>query len=69
MVVVALPTGRTIASAIYVEGMNAEVKDIFNLTNVAVEGAEAYTAETYNVYTYIPVNPFEKTATYKITLA
>ena len=49
--------------------MNAEVKDIFNLTNVAVEGAEAYTAETYNVYTYIPVNPFEKTATYKITLA
>ena len=69
MVVVALPTGRTIASVIYVEGMNAEVKDIFNLTNVAVEGAEAYTAETYNVYTYIPVNPFEKTATYKITLA
>ena len=69
MVVVALPTGRTIASAIYVEGMNAEVKDIFNLTNIAVEGAEAYTAETYNVYTYIPVNPFEKTATYKITLA
>lgn len=69
MVVVALPTGRTIASAIYVEGMNAEVKDIFSLTNVAVEGAEAYTAETYNVYTYIPVNPFEKTATYKITLA
>ena len=69
MVVVALPTGRTIASAIYVEGMNAEVRDIFSLTNVAVEGAEAYTAETYNVYTYIPVNPFEKTATYKITLA
>lgn len=69
MVVVALPTGRTISSAIYVEGMNAEVKDIFSLTNVAVEGAEAYTAETYNVYTYIPVNPFEKTATYKITLA
>ena len=68
MVVVALPTGRTISSAIYVEGMNAEVKDIFTLTNVAVEGAEAYTTETYNVYTYIPVNPFEKTATYKITL-
>lgn len=68
MVVVALPTGRTIASAIYVEGMNAEVKDIFALTNVAVEGAEAYTTETYNVYTFIPVNPFEKTATYKITL-
>lgn len=69
MVVVALPTGRTISSAIYVEGMNAEIKDIFALTNVAVEGAEAYTTETYNVYTYIPVNPFEKTATYKITLA
>ena len=68
MVVVALPTGRTITSAIYVEGMNAEVKDVFALTNVAVEGAEAYTTETYNVYTYIPVNPFEKTATYKITL-
>ena len=69
MVVIAVPQSINLGSVKYVEGMNAEVKDVFSLTTVSVEGAESYTAETYNLYTYIPVSAYGKTATYNVTLA
>lgn len=69
MVVIAVPQGITLGSVKYVEGMNAEVKNIFVQSTVSVEGAEGYTAETYNLYTYVPVSEYSNTATYNVTLA
>lgn len=69
MVVIAVPQGITLGSVKYVEGMNAEVKNIFVQSTVSVEGAERYTAETYNLYTYVPVGEYSNTATYNVTLA
>lgn len=69
MVVFAYPaTLRDVFTVKYVEGLNAEVRDIFNLTNITVEGANGYTAISYKVYTYIPVEPFSSTATYNVTI-
>ena len=69
MVVFAYPsTLRDVSSVLYVEGMNAEIKDAFTKTTVSVEGASGYTAINYKVYTYIPVEPFSATATYNVTI-
>ena len=68
MVVIALPDTLSVTSVKYVEGMNAEVKDIFTQTTVAVEGADGYTSATYKLYTYIPVLDFTQNVTYSVTL-
>ena len=52
----------------YVEGLNADVKGAFNLSTVAVEGANGYTPITYKVYTYVPVGAFGNVATYNVTI-
>ena len=68
-VVFAYPaTVRDLTSVKYVEGLNAEVKDIFTQTLVDVEGADGYTAISYKVYKYTPAEPFGATATYNVTL-
>jgi len=69
MVTIAVPNTLSISSAKYVEGMNAEVKDIFVKSTVDVEGANSYAGVEYNVYTYVPVAPYSKAVTYKVTLA
>lgn len=69
MVVIAVPSTLNLGTVKYVEGMNAEVKNIFVQSTVSVEGAEGYTAETYNLYTYVPVSAYVNTATYNVTLA
>ncbi len=68
MVVVAVPDTLSITSVKYVEGMNAEIKDVFTQTTVAVEGANGYTSATYKLYSYIPVVDFSTNVTYKVTL-
>ena len=68
-VLIAVPQGRTLKSVLYVEGMNAEVKDIFVPVTVAVEGANGYTATDYTVYEYIPAAAYSAVCTYKVTLA
>lgn len=68
-VVFAYPaTLRDVSSVKYVEGMNAEIKDTFVLSNVQVEGANGYNAISYKVYVFTPVEPFSATATYQVTI-
>ena len=68
MVVIAVPDTLSVTSVKYVEGMNAEVKDIFTQTTVAVEGAGGYTSATYKLYTYVPVSDFTQNVTYSVKL-
>ncbi len=68
-VVFAYPkTLREVSSVIYIEGMNAEIKDIFEEFEVSVEGANGYTAIPYRVYRYIPVEPFSQEVNYEVTI-
>ncbi|NPV12866.1 MAG: hypothetical protein HPY57_13930 [Ignavibacteria bacterium] len=68
-VVFAYPsTLQNVTSVKYVEGLNAEIKDIFTQTTVSVQGANGYSAINYKVYIYTPVEPFSTTATYNVTI-
>lgn len=69
MVVFAYPSSlRDLSSVVYIEGLGAEVKDIFTKSIVSVTGANDYSAIDYKVYTYIPASPFSATATYNVTI-
>jgi hypothetical protein len=69
MVVFAYPaTLQDVDSVIYVEGLNAEVKNIFSQSIISVEGANSYTGINYKVYTYIPAVAFTDDATYVVTI-
>ncbi|TXK23326.1 hypothetical protein FVR03_22775 [Pontibacter qinzhouensis] len=59
---------RDVNSVKYVEGLNAEVKDIFTKTVVSVEGANGFTPINYKVYNYVPTAPFGSAAKYSITI-
>lgn len=59
---------RDVSTVKYVEGLNAEVKNIFTKTSVSVEGANGYTAIGYKVYRYVPAAPFPQSATYNVTI-
>ena len=61
-------TIRDVLSVKYIEGMNVEIKDIFNKTVVNVEGAEGGNGMNYKVYTYVPTVPFQKDVNYKVTI-
>ena len=68
-VVFAYPnTLQFVTSVKYVQGLNAEVKDIFTLTNVTVAGANSYSPITYKVYRYVPAEAFNAVATYNVTI-
>lgn len=49
-VIIAVPAPRTINSIKDVNGLNAEAFSAFTHVTVEVEGANGYTAKTYNVY-------------------
>ena len=57
-----------VTSVKYVEGMNAEIKDVFTKTTALINGANNSNPDTYNIYTYKPVTPFTQDVTYKITI-
>lgn len=59
---------RALTSCKYVEGMNAEIKDVFVETQVSVEGANGYAAVANRVYTYTPVEAFTQSVTYSFTI-
>ena len=56
-----------ITDIIFVEGMNASIKDAFTLQVVSVEDYGG-TVSNYNVYTYKPVNAYSKNYTYTVTI-
>ena len=41
-----------VTSVKYVEGMNAEIKDVFTKTTALINGANNSNPDTYNIYTY-----------------
>lgn len=69
MVSVALPVGLLIKSIKYVEAFNTEVLDVFSVSTVSVEGANGYTSESYNLYTYIPDLEYTQAVTYSVEIA
>ncbi len=48
--------------------MNADVTATFTKSQVQVEGAEGYTAKTYNAWVFEPALPYENDATLVVTL-
>lgn len=59
---------QDITSVKYVEGLNAEIKDVFVQSIVSVEGLNAYNPINYKVYIYTPVEAFSAVATYDCTI-
>ena len=48
--------------------MNADVTSTFVKSTVNVEGANGYTAKSYNVWVFEPAVAYENAATLKVTL-
>ena len=67
-VVIAIPSTLNISSIKYVEGLNAEVKSVFSIGTVNVEGNNNYTGIDYKVYEYAPASPFSAVCHYTVTL-
>ena len=56
-----------VTDVIFVEGMNASIKDVFTKQVISV-GNYSGTVSNYNVYTYKPVNAYAKNYTYIVTI-
>ena len=68
-VVIAVPESKVVNSVLDVNGLNAQIFSSFTHTTVEVEGANSYTAMTYNVY-YLDYAAANDTAnTYTVTIA
>ena len=68
-VVIAVPSSKVVNSVLDVNGLNAQIFSSFTKTTVEVEGANSYTAMTYNVY-YLDYATANDTAnTYTVTIA
>jgi len=68
-VTIAYPaTLRDPSKVAYVEQGNAEYKDLFVKSEVAVEGADGFTAIEYKVFTYIMAVPTPATMTLTVTI-
>lgn len=61
-------TLEDVASVADVNGMGAEIKTAFTMTNVDVEGANNHTAISYKVYVTDFASPIETANTYKVTI-
>jgi hypothetical protein len=57
-----------VSSVRYVEFGEAELKSLFTKTTFNVEGANSYTAISYKLFTYVPIEPFGADLTYKVTI-
>lgn len=67
--IVCIETKTGVAKVINKTALNADVTATFiKQENVAVEGANGYTAAGYNVWYYIPAAPYENSAELEITL-
>lgn len=66
---IACISGKTgVTKVINETAMNADVTSTFTKSTVQVEGANGYTAQTYNVWTFEPAVAYENAATLKVTL-
>ena len=63
-----LASKKGVTKVINETAMNADVTSTFVKSTVAVEGAEGYTAQDYNVWVFEPAVPYENAATLKVTL-
>ena len=68
-VVVAVPNSKVVNSVLDVNGLNAQIFSSFTHTTVDVEGANGYTAMTYNVYYLDYANANDTANTYTVTIA
>ena len=59
---------RAVTEVKYVEAFGADVKEVFALETVAVEGANGYAAIDHKTYRFEPAEPFEAAATYEVTI-
>lgn len=57
-----------VTSVKYVQGFNSPVEDTFTKTTVNVEGANGYSAVSYNVYKVVFLNALAQTNTYTVTI-
>lgn len=67
-VVIAVPSNRTLSKVLDVNDSNANIVGSFKSTTVNVEGANNYTAQTYNVYYLDYANANDTVNTYKVTI-
>lgn len=68
VVIACLATRTGVTKIINETAMNADVTSTFDKSTVAVEGANGYTAQDYNVWVFEPAVPYENAATLKVTL-
>lgn len=68
VVIACLATRTGVTKVINETAMNADVTSTFVKSTVAVEGANGYTAQDYNVWVFEPAVPYENAATLKVTL-
>lgn len=68
-VVVAVPNTKVINSVLDVNGLNAQIFSSFTHTTVDVEGANGFTAKTYNVYYLDYANANDTANKYTVTIA
>lgn len=68
-VVIAVPSPKVVNSVLDVNGLNAQIFSSFTKTTVEVEGANSYTAKTYNVYYLDYANANDTANTYTVTIA
>lgn len=68
-VVIAVPSPKVVNSVLDVNGLNAQIFSSFTHTTVEVEGANGYTAKTYNVYYLDYANANDTANTYTVTIA
>ena len=66
--VACLADKRGVTKVINETAMNADVTSTFVKSTVNVEGANGYTAKSYNVWVFEPAVAYENTATLKVTL-
>lgn len=68
-IIIAYPsTIRDVSSIKYVEGLNAEIKSIFQKSLLNISGANNYNPIEYKVFVYIPDVPFSNNVTYNIVI-
>lgn len=67
-VIFAVPSDKKVTSVLDVNGLGAEIFSSFTATTVDVEGANGYTAKTYNVYYLDYANANDKANKYKVTV-
>lgn len=67
VVSIAMPNNLQIKSILYYE-MGSQVKYLFGVDSVSVEGANGYSPMNYRTYTFLPVEAFQVGVTYIITL-